>query len=88
MVEWLINIENKVDILSERIFKLKGELEEIRKICELFSNQMNLQSANKLFIIVRISWIFNFIIYLYYLFSNYFKILIKFRMSWERFWNY
>ena len=55
MVERLINIENKVDILSERMSELKGELEEIRKICELFSNQMNSQSANKLFIIVRIS---------------------------------
>jgi|GraSoiStandDraft_1057264.scaffolds.fasta_scaffold1158304_1 hypothetical protein len=59
MVEKLVTIENKVDILSEEMseFKseLKEELKEIRKLYELLSNQMNLsQSANKFFIMVGI----------------------------------
>jgi len=80
MVERLVNIENKIDILSREIteFKseIKEELKEIRKLYELLLDQKELsQNINKAFIMVGCFESFNFIIYLY---SNYFKISTKF----------
>ena len=80
MVERLVNIENKIDILSGEMIEFKSEikeeLKEIRKLYELLSDQKELsQNTNKAFIMVECFESFNFIIYLY---SNYFKISIKF----------
>jgi len=80
MIERLVNIENKIDILSREMIEFKSEikeeLKEIRKLYELLSDQKELsQNTNKAFIIVGCFESFNFIIYLY---SNYFKISTKF----------